>query len=127
MTEDELKMVRALQKDRAEATARAEAAEKALHELTEPISDAGHTTADGLRHEMGQLRARAEAAEWKWSYACKCTDAAEKRADDLEARAEAAEEDAARLRGSIEKMLNGEIPLSTSIKAHFLAALETKP
>lgn len=43
--------------------ARAEAAEKALHELTEPISDAGHTTADGLRHEMGQLRAALEAAE----------------------------------------------------------------
>jgi chromosome segregation ATPase len=43
--------------------ARAEAAEKALHELTEPISDAGHTTADGLRHELQQVRARAEAAE----------------------------------------------------------------
>jgi hypothetical protein len=36
--------------------ARAEAAEKALHELTEPISDAGHTTADGFRHELAECR-----------------------------------------------------------------------
>jgi uncharacterized membrane protein len=27
-----------------------------LKELTEPISDAGHTVADGLRHEMQQMR-----------------------------------------------------------------------
>jgi predicted nucleic acid-binding Zn-ribbon protein len=30
--------------------------ERQLAELTEPISDAGHTTADGLRAEMEELR-----------------------------------------------------------------------
>jgi hypothetical protein len=67
MNENELKMVRALQKDRAEATARAEV---------------------------------------------------------MTARAMAAEKRVATLQEAIEKMINGEIPLSTSIKAHFLAALE---
>jgi chromosome segregation ATPase len=73
------------------ANARAEAAEKALHELTEPISDAGHTTADGLRHEMGQLRARAEAAEKQLQNRGLALEGAEEECAQLVARAEAAE------------------------------------
>jgi hypothetical protein len=39
---------------------RAEKAEADLRELTEPISDAGHTVADGLRAEIEQWRGLAE-------------------------------------------------------------------
>lgn len=53
----------------AEQVERADTAEAALRELTEPISDAGQTTADGLRHEIEQLRARNTDLMAKWGIA----------------------------------------------------------